>query len=106
MFGFHRIKVEEINRQVADGSAYLVDVRNDHEWEGLHAKGAMHLPLDQIASGAVPTNDKNIKLYLYCASGNRSSMAATTLQAKGYSAENIGGLNAWQRAGGATESGR
>lgn len=104
MFGFgKKIDVETINKEIGEGSAVLVDVRNDNEWEAGHAKGAMHLSVDRILNGEAPTTDTSKKVYLYCASGGRSGMATSYLQGKGYDAENIGGLSSWRGAGGEVE---
>lgn len=105
MFGFGpKIDPKKIIDEVSEGSAVLVDVRRDDEWNSGHAAGAMHLSVDRIAGGAVPTPDKNTKIYLYCASGGRSGMATQTLKSKGYNAENIGGFSGWKAAGGPVES--
>ncbi len=106
MFGFSKkIDTSAISHEVGEGRAYLVDVRSDDEWGAAHAKGALHLTVDRIMNGEVPTQDTSKKLYLYCRSGGRASMAAVTLRAKGYTIENLGGLSSWQGAGGATEAG-
>lgn len=106
MFGFgKKTDVDVITSEIEEHKAYLVDVRGNDEWDGLHAKGALHLSVDRIMNGEVPTKDTSKKLYLYCASGGRASMAASKLKASGYMVENLGGLNGWKSAGGATESG-
>lgn len=106
MFGFgKKIDANVITAELHDGKAYLVDVRGNDEWDGLHAKDALHLSVDRIMNGEVPTKDKSKKLYLYCASGGRASMAAVKLKSSGYTVENLGGLGSWKNAGGATESG-
>ncbi len=95
------LDANEINAEIDDNKAVLVDVRSDGEYQAGHAKGAVHLSLDRIMSGELPTKDKSTKLYLYCASGNRSGMATQVLKQQGYDAENIGGLIDWQSANGA-----
>lgn len=86
-----------------DGKALLVDVRGDDEWNGGHAKDAMHLSVDRIMQGELPTKDIGTKLYLYCASGGRAGMAADYLKGKGFQTENIGGLGSWRNSGGSVE---
>ncbi|MDQ5912989.1 MAG: hypothetical protein QG659_411 [Patescibacteria group bacterium] len=104
MFGFGpKIDVEEIQEELEDGTALLVDVRGDDEWLSSHAVGALHLSLDRISDGDVPTKDISKKLYVYCASGGRSGVAAQILKQKGFTVENIGGLSSWRSAGGAIE---
>lgn len=104
MFGMgKKIDAADVTKEVSDGSALLVDVRGDDEWDSGHAKGAMHLSVERIADGELPTKDLSKKVYVYCASGGRSSMAASHLKAKGFTVENIGGVSAWRSAGGGVE---
>lgn len=104
MFGMRKkIDTTEITKELNDGKALLIDVRGDDEWNGGHAKDAIHLSIDRIARGKLPTKDLSKKLYVYCASGGRSSMAASHLKKKGFSVENIGGLSSWRSAGGGVE---
>lgn len=106
MFGMgKKIDISAINTEIEEDTAYLVDVRGNDEWDSGHAAGALHLSVERIMSGAVPTKDKTKKLYLYCASGARSSMAASKLKSSGYVVENIGSISGWKSAGGAVKSG-
>lgn len=106
MFGFGKeFDIDAIKKELEQGDAYLVDVRGNEEWDELHARDALHLSVERIMNGEVPVKDTSKKLYLYCASGGRASMAAMKLQASGYYIENLGGLSSWKSAGGATESG-
>src|SRR3954463_907507 len=84
-----------------NGSApVLVDVREQHEFEEAHIPGAVHVPrghLEQRIEGAAP--DRSQHVVLYCASGNRSALAAHTMQELlGY--ENVesmrGGITLWK----------
>lgn len=101
MFGFgQKIGAQQISEELDNGTALLVDVRNDDEWKSGHATGAMHLTVDRISRGEVPTEDTSKKIYLYCASGGRSNIATKALKQKGYDAENIGGISSWRSAGG------
>ena len=47
-----RISGEEARQAVAKGEAVLVDVRAKESFEGQHAKGAISLPLSELASRA------------------------------------------------------
>ena len=105
MFGIgKKINAAEIAQEVTEGKALLIDVRRDDEWSNGHAVGAIHLVLDRIMRGELPTKDTSTKLYLYCASGGRSSRAATYLKGKGFTVENLGGLSSWRRSGGEVEN--
>jgi molybdopterin/thiamine biosynthesis adenylyltransferase/rhodanese-related sulfurtransferase len=59
----------------------LVDVRETDEWDAGHLPGAKHVPRGHLESrieGAVA--DRGQRVVLYCASGNRSALAARTLR--------------------------
>ncbi|MFN2616273.1 MAG: molybdopterin-synthase adenylyltransferase MoeB [Thermoleophilaceae bacterium] len=85
-----------------DGAAAIVDVREQHEWDESHLGGAVHVPRGHLESrieGAVP--DKSQQVVLYCASGNRSALAAKTLEELGYDdvASMRGGITLWKDRG-------
>jgi sulfur-carrier protein adenylyltransferase/sulfurtransferase len=81
----------------------LVDVREQNEFEEAHLPGAVHVPrghLEQRIEGAA--GDKSQRVILYCASGNRSALAAKTLiEELGYEqAESMtGGITLWKDRG-------
>jgi molybdopterin/thiamine biosynthesis adenylyltransferase/rhodanese-related sulfurtransferase len=87
-----------------NGSApVLVDVREQHEYEESHIPGAIHVPRGHLESrieGKV--GDKSRSVVLYCASGQRSALAAHTLQSLlGYDdvASMTGGITLWKDRG-------
>ena len=58
-----------------------MDVRETEEYSVGHLPGAKHVPrgyLESRIEGAVP--DRSQRVILYCASGNRSALAAHTLR--------------------------
>src|SRR3712207_902092 len=98
----------EVQRAVASGNGngsapVLVDVRESEEWDAGHIPGAKHVPrgyLESRIEGAVPDRDQRV--VLYCASGQRSALAANTLREHlGY--ENVasmnGGITLWKDRG-------
>lgn len=104
MFGFGtKYDAAEITAEVLAHTALLIDVRGNDEWDDAHAANALHLSVDRIMNGELPTQDPTKKIYLYCASGGRASMATSYLKEKGFHAENLGGLRDWKAAGGAVE---
>lgn len=106
MFGMgKKIDVKAIREELDSNDAFLIDVRENDEWDREHAKDALHLSVNRIMNGELPSQDTSKKLYVYCASGGRSGMAAQFLKAKGFSVENLGGLRDWKAAGGPTEAG-
>jgi molybdopterin/thiamine biosynthesis adenylyltransferase/rhodanese-related sulfurtransferase len=97
---------KEVHELVAGGAsngAVIVDVREQHEFEEAHLPGAVHVPRGHLESrieGAA--SDKSGRVVLYCASGNRSALAAHTMQSQlGY--DNVesmtGGITLWKDRG-------
>ena len=67
--------------QNGGNGAVIVDVREQHEFEESHLPGAVHVPRGHLESrieGSAP--DRDARVILYCASGNRSALAANTMQ--------------------------
>jgi hydroxyacylglutathione hydrolase len=98
--GLFPVKKRAFVAEIAAGKAQLLDVRDDAEWQTGHAKGALHIPVGQLLSEGLEALPKNARIYLYCASGQRSGMAEQYLTSQGYHATNIGGLSDWVQAGG------
>lgn len=79
---------------------FILDVREDYEYNDGHIPGASLVPLGQIPSRLeeVP-RDKTV--IAVCRSGNRSGQATDFLRQQGF--ENVhnmtGGMNAWSQAG-------
>src|ERR671916_2066488 len=96
----------EVHEMSANGSgngAVIVDVREQHEFEESHLPGAVHVPRGHLESrieGSAP--DKDAHVVLYCSSGNRSALAAKTMQELlGYKdvASMRGGITLWKDRG-------
>ncbi|MFO1407567.1 MAG: rhodanese-like domain-containing protein [Steroidobacteraceae bacterium] len=83
-----------------DGSVLLVDVRTPEEYAAGHIPGAVNIPYDQVAKrlSEIPKDDEVV---LYCHSGRRAGLAATTLEAEGYTklAHLVGDMQGWTAAG-------
>ncbi len=81
----------------------VVDVREQQEFEQSHVPGAKHVPRGHLESRIEgKAGDKSARLILYCASGNRSALAARTLQEElGYEkVESMtGGITLWKDRG-------
>src|SRR5215204_2895029 len=102
-----RSQVEEVDpaevREHLGNGVVLVDVRESEEWDAGHIPGAKHVPrgyLESRIEGAVAERDQRV--VLYCASGQRSALAANTLREQlGY--ENVasmnGGITLWKDRG-------
>jgi len=82
----------------SDKSVVVLDVRTTEEFTAGHLPEAKLLAYDAIdeasASRFIPT--KGTTVVVYCRSGRRSSAAARTLKALGYTAvRDLGGLDSW-----------
>ena len=79
----------------------IIDVREPYEWQAGRIEGAIHLPLARLmAGGEQGLLDRSRTVVVVCRSGNRSELAATMLQARGYDAHNLeGGMEDWEREG-------
>jgi len=75
----------------------VVDVRNDSEFEMGHIDGALHHVLGRIAQGEMPELGRDRPIVLTCASGYRSTVAASLMLANGFEdVRNLtGGMSAW-----------
>ena len=90
--------VAEIHRRMEAGDRfYLIDVREQAEWERGRIPGANWLGkgvIERDIERAIP--DAGEEIVLYCGGGHRSALAADALQRMGYT-------NVWSMAGGVGE---
>jgi len=79
---YRQVPVTAVRRLVESG-ACIVDVREEHEFEAGHLKGAKNIPLSQLRQrmGEIP---RDIPVYLHCRTGQRSYNAICCLQGHGY----------------------
>ncbi len=99
---------------VDDPNVVFVDVRETDERRKTGTlKGSVSVPRGFLEFHADPNSPTHVKplssgrrLVLYCASGNRSALAAKTLRSMGITnvSHVAGGFPALQKAGGETES--
>ena len=87
-----------------DNTVYL-DVREPNEWNLGRLPKAVHLPrgnLESKVEGLVP---RDAKVVVYCARGNRSALAADTMQIMGYAdvTSLAGGWADWMAVDGPVE---
>jgi hydroxyacylglutathione hydrolase len=77
----------------------LLDVRETAEWASGHLPGAVHVPYPRLRERLAEL-PRDRAIVTYCASGVRSSLAASILAADGRTVRNLrGGLAAWRGAG-------
>jgi rhodanese-related sulfurtransferase len=82
----------------AAGNTLLLDVRTREEFVEVRIPGAVLLPFDAIdaASAARVVGPKDRTVVVYCRTGRRSAVAASTLASLGYrNVYDLGGIGAW-----------
>jgi len=94
-----RVTARSLADQLSGGSPpLLLDVRSPGEWEQQRIDGALNLPLSRLCENPPPPTDR--PLVVHCATGYRSTIAASLLQRDGLSDVSVlvGGLAAWEAA--------
>ncbi len=85
---YWRISVQEAYEMQPAGGL-VVDVRRPDEWVTGHARGAVHIPVDDVLGEAEETLPKDKDLLFICAAGVRSGLAAEMASALGYDSEHL-----------------
>lgn len=88
----------ELETAIAE-NVFVLDVREDWEFEAGHAPTAHHIPL-----GSVPERlselPKDQRIWIICKSGGRSMRAAEFLEPQGFDVVSVaGGTDGWVEAG-------
>ena len=92
-----QLGVEELHTALRCGKApRILDVRTAGEWESDHIESAAHIPLPMLPRRLAEVN-RAVPLAVICGSGYRSSIAASLLQAHGFTrVQNVmGGMGAY-----------
>ncbi len=94
----------EVHDIVNNGyDAFVIDVREQHEYDAGRLPGAIHVPRSYLETRIENVvRDKDAHVILYCQSANRSAFAADTLQRQlGYTnVEHMtGGITLWKDRG-------
>ncbi|MDA0747469.1 MAG: MBL fold metallo-hydrolase [bacterium] len=102
-----RITAATLAEQLSSTTGPMVlDVSTNKEWGEKRIPGSVNIPLNRLKDrmAEVP-NDRTV--VVHCASGYRSSIAASLLALNGHehTVSLVGGLSAWEVAGLETESG-
>ncbi len=84
------VTARELAKRLPQNGIVLVDVRGKSEYAERHIVGARHIPLGYLAD-RLATLPKESTVVTLCASGYRSQIAASLLQAAGF--ENVVALN-------------
>lgn len=95
--------VHDVKKRGDEGEEfYLIDVREDREFDAGRIPGAKHLGkgiIERDIEQTIP--DSSSLLILYCGGGFRSALAADNLQKMGYTQviSMDGGFSGWKAAG-------
>ena len=83
----------------------ILDVREPNEWNLGRIPGAVFIPRGTLETKIEQAIPRDASVIIYCASGNRSALAADTMQQMGYKdvASLAGGWRDWVGAGGQVE---
>lgn len=99
---YKAVSAEEGAKIIENISPLILDVRTDGEFKAGHLENAMLIPVQVIQKDYVKIEEyKEKPIFIYCASGNRSTVASRILIEKGFT--NIynlrPGISGWARAG-------
>lgn len=90
----------DVERDLRERKAVLVDVREPHEYVVERIPGALLFPLSTFDPHALPS-PANCRIIFHCGGGRRSGLAIEKCKEAGLDhAEHVaGGLGAWKQAG-------
>jgi rhodanese-related sulfurtransferase len=100
------VTVPQVRAMQESGEAVVyLDVREQNEWNLGHLPQATLIPRGILESQIEQRVPRTARVVVYCASGNRSALAADTLQQMGYHQVSslAGGIRAWVDAGAPVE---
>lgn len=76
--------------QIKDNDYFILDVREDLEWEKGHIKEATHIPLNSLRH-RLDEIPRGKEILVYCQVGVRGHIASSILRQKGFKVKNITG---------------
>jgi hydroxyacylglutathione hydrolase len=100
MQSYQMATASQTARKIADGEVVVLDVRAQSEWDEGHVPGAHHIMLGYLPEQAL-TLAPDKPVVVHCATGGRSAIAASVLQAQGIPTviNLVGGMREWIAAG-------
>ena len=90
----------EAAQWMADEHPYILDVRDDMEWNEKHIAGAHHIFVGYLEENP-PQIAKDHRIVAHCSVGHRSGLAVSILRRQGFTNifNMLGGLTAWEKLG-------
>jgi rhodanese-related sulfurtransferase len=83
-----------------EGGSRLLDVREQDEWDTVHAPQATLLPMSELQARWTEVEALDDPVIVVCHSGMRSARVTEALERSGVPAVNLtGGMVAWEAAG-------
>jgi rhodanese-related sulfurtransferase len=99
------VTAEHTAGALADGSAQVIDVREDYERAAGRIAGSRHIALGALAAEA-ESIDRERPVIFHCHVGSRSLMAAQAFREAGFDAYSMaGGLERWEQEGRPVQTG-
>ena len=89
---------QEVAQWMADEHIYILDVRDDLEWNEKHIPDAHHTFVGYLEAN-LPQIGKDHRIVVHCSIGYRSGLAVSILGRQGYTNvfNMLGGLTAWEK---------
>ncbi|MEY4311213.1 MAG: hypothetical protein RLZ71_1139 [Actinomycetota bacterium] len=92
------VTLEELEDAIKRGG-YVLDVREQDEWNEGHVPGAHHIPLGDLENRIDEVEDGS-RVFVVCRSGKRSLQGADILESNGIDAVSVaGGTLGWIHSG-------
>lgn len=79
---YRQVPVSQVRELVENGEC-IIDVREEHEFQAGHLKGAKNIPLSQLRQ-RMEEIPRDVPVYLHCRTGQRSYNAVCCLQGNGF----------------------
>lgn len=100
-----QVTPEEARPMRGDARVTFLDCREPNEWNLGRVPAAVFIPRGQLETKVEAAISREQRVVIYCASGNRSALAAVTMMAMGYPdvVSMSGGFRGWVQAGGDVE---
>ncbi len=92
------VSINDLENAIASGG-FVVDVREDREFQAGHVPNAKHITLNTIPDRLAEIS-KDQPVWVICQAGGRSMTAANYLEAQGYDVVSVaGGTGSWIQSG-------
>ena len=94
--GVKLIDSKTVYNEIDNEDVFIIDVREDYEYESGHIKNSYNIPLTKIEDISEMKLSLDSKIIVYCRSGKRSNRAAELLINMGYTnVYDMGGIDNW-----------